>query len=70
MNLKFVICEADTLNVIGFYSFSKGTITLIAKRTCDLEKLEKPDQVLDRLLHVCAKKEYKPQCSLVRKSLQ
>ena len=52
------------------WNHSPRTITLIAKPTCDLEKLEKPDQVLDRLLHVWAKKEYKPRCSLVRKSLQ
>lgn len=49
------------------FSFGVILLGLIAKRTCELEK---PDIVLDRLLHVWAKKEYKPQCSLVHNSLQ
>ncbi|KAF3961278.1 hypothetical protein CMV_014083 [Castanea mollissima] len=49
------------------FSFGVILLGLIAKRTCELEK---PDIVLDHLLHVWAKKEYKPQCSLVQNSLQ
>ncbi|GMY23239.1 serine/threonine-protein kinase BIK1-like isoform X1, partial [Fagus crenata] len=45
------------------FSFCVILLGLIAKRTCELEKL-------DRLMHIWAKKEYKPQCSLVHKSLQ
>jgi hypothetical protein len=52
------------------FSFGVILLGLIAKRTCELEKLEKTDLVLDHLMHVWAKKEYKPQCSLVQKSLQ
>ena len=49
------------------FSFGVILLGLIAKRNCELEK---PDIVLDRLLHIWAKKEYKPQCSLVHNSLQ
>ncbi|KAK7840526.1 serine/threonine-protein kinase bik1 [Quercus suber] len=63
----FTIRGGDWDTSSEVFSFGVILLGLIAKRTCELEK---PDIVLDRLLHVWAKKEYKPQCSLVHKSLQ
>ena len=57
----------DWKTICEVFSFGVILLGLIAKRTCELEK---PDIVLDSLLHVWAKKEYKPQCSLVHNSLQ
>ncbi|KAL0007789.1 hypothetical protein SO802_009291 [Lithocarpus litseifolius] len=63
----FTLREGDWDTSSEVFSFGVILLGLIAKRTCELEK---PDIVLDRLLHVWAKKEYKPQCSLVHNSLQ
>lgn len=52
------------------FSFGVILLGLIAKRTSDLEKQGKPDLLLNNLIHIWAKMEYKPQCSLVHKSLQ
>ncbi|KAF5446211.1 hypothetical protein F2P56_031853 [Juglans regia] len=52
------------------YSFGVILLGLIAKRISEWDKQEQPDRVLENLLHVWAKMEYKPQSSLVHKSLQ
>ncbi|EXB40298.1 Serine/threonine-protein kinase BIK1 [Morus notabilis] len=51
------------------FSFGVVLLGLISKRVFDAEKLDKPGYILDNLVHCWAKKEYRPNCSLVHKSL-
>jgi len=52
--------------------FSFGTILLelVTKRTSDIGNREDTTLNMDNLVHIWAKKEYKPNCSLVHKHLQ
>ncbi|KAL5552620.1 hypothetical protein UlMin_040021 [Ulmus minor] len=53
------------------FSFGAMLLRLISKRKLEVEKLEKAEAiVVENLVHCWAKKEYKPHCSLVHKSLQ
>lgn len=52
------------------YSFGVILLGLIAKRGFEPESVEKPHLGLDNLVQYWAKKEYKPNCSLVHSSLQ
>lgn len=52
------------------YSFGFILLGLITKRNSEWDKQEQPDRVLENVLHIWAKMEYKPQSSLVHKSLQ
>ena len=45
-------------------------LELITKRISDMGKSEYTNQSYDNLVHIWAKKEYKPNCCLVHKSLQ
>ncbi|XP_050119694.1 probable serine/threonine-protein kinase PBL15 isoform X2 [Malus sylvestris] len=52
------------------YSFGVILLGLIAKRGFGLESVEEPQLGLDNLVQYWAKKEYKPNCSLVHRGLQ
>ncbi|KAM1745108.1 hypothetical protein ACFX11_011907 [Malus domestica] len=52
------------------YSFGVILLGLIAKRGFELESVEEPQLGLDNLVQYWAKKEYKPNCSLVHGGLQ
>lgn len=52
------------------FSFGVILLGLISKRVLDLEKLDRPESILDSMVQFWAKKEYRPNCSLVHKSLK
>ncbi|XP_058732903.1 cysteine-rich receptor-like protein kinase 24 [Vicia villosa] len=52
------------------YSFGIVLLELITKRISNISNIEHTSLNMDNLLHIWAKKEYKPSCSLVHKHLQ
>ncbi|PON54983.1 Tyrosine-protein kinase [Trema orientale] len=52
------------------FSFGVILLGLISKRVLDLEKLDRPEEIPNNLVQFWAKNEYRPNCSLVHKSLR
>ncbi|KAL2337575.1 hypothetical protein Fmac_012021 [Flemingia macrophylla] len=52
------------------FSFGIVLLELITKRVSFIEKRENANLKLDSVVHIWAKKEYKPNCSLVHENLQ
>ncbi|XP_061345054.1 serine/threonine-protein kinase BIK1-like [Gastrolobium bilobum] len=52
------------------FSFGIVLLELVTKRISDIVKTENDTLNLDNLIHIWAKKEYKPNCSFVHKNLQ
>ncbi|GMN49258.1 hypothetical protein TIFTF001_018414 [Ficus carica] len=51
------------------FSFGVILLGLISRRVLDLEKVNRPEFVIDSLVHCWARNEYRPNCSLAHKSL-
>lgn len=52
------------------FSFGIVLLELVTKRTSDIGRREDASLNLDSLVHIWAKNEYRPNCSLVNKNLQ
>ncbi|XP_062109542.1 probable serine/threonine-protein kinase PBL12 [Humulus lupulus] len=51
------------------FSFGVILLGLISTRVLDLEKLQRPELIPEHMVQIWAKNEYRPNCSLVHKSL-
>lgn len=69
-NLFLLMTGGEWNKSCEVYSFGIILLELVTKRISNIEKIEDTSLNMDNLLHIWAKKEYKPNCSLVHKHLQ